>query len=165
MFKTTITFENYEGEEITKTLYFRLTQAEIVNAEFNSPDGSVLDMLRKMANEKNMKLIVPLVKRFMLMSYCERQEDGTLLKNQEMRDRFESSDEFSELFMQLISDIDALSEFINNIVPKSSQKDIETMKKYDPDKLQEFIKTGDYAILENAAAEGAGVNAAENSHT
>lgn len=165
MYKTTITFENFEGEEITKTMYFRLTQAEIVNAEFNSPDGSVMDMLRKMSNEKNMKLIVPLVKRFMLMSYCERQEDGTLLKTKEMRERFESSDEFSELFMNLISDVDTLAEFINNIVPKKSQKEIETMKKYSPEKIQEFIKTGDYSILEYSVAEGADVNAAKNSNT
>lgn len=147
MFKTTITFENYEGLEITKTLYFRLTQAEIVDMEFNDPNGSVLSMLRKMSNEKDMRIIVPLVKRFLLISYCERTEDGALIKNQEIRDRFASSEEYSEIYMQLISDVDKLGEFINNIVPKQAQKSLDTMKKYDKDKLDEFIKTGDYSVL------------------
>lgn len=166
MYKKTLTYENYDGEEITKNLYFRLTQAEIIDMEFNDPNGSVVSMLRKMSNEKDMRVIVPLVKRFMLMSYCERQEDGTLLKNEKIRDAFAASEEYSELFMELISDIDKLSGFINNIVPKAAQKDIESMKKYDMDKIQEFIKTGDYSALENKPDSGeAKLHAVENTHT
>ena len=158
MYKTTITFNNYEDVEITKTLYFRLTQAEIIDMEFNDPNGSVLTMLRKMSNEKDMRIIVPLVKRLLLVSYCERTEDGALIKNQEIRDKFASSEEYSEMYMKLISDLDALSLFVNSIVPKNSQKDLETMKKYDKDKLDEFIKTGDYSVL-SKDANGAVVDA------
>lgn len=164
MYRKTLTFENSEGEEITKNLYFRLTQAEIIDMEFNDPNGSVVSMLRKMSNEKDMRVIVPLVKRFMLVSYCERQDDGTLIKNDRIREAFAASDEYSELFMELITDIDKLAGFINNIVPKSAQKDIDRMKKYDMDKIQEFIKTGDYTALEGGS-EVAKENAVENTHT
>ena len=163
MYKTTITFENYEGVEITKTLYFRLTQAEIVDMEFNDPSGSVLSMLRRMSNEKDMRIIVPLVKRFLLISYCERTDDGALIKNQDIRDRFASSEEYSEMYMKLISDVDALAQFINMIVPKQAQKDLDRMKKYDKDKLDEFIKTGDYSVLEGG--KGADVDASKNTST
>jgi len=166
MYRKTLTFENYDGEEITKNLYFRLTQAEIVDMEFNDPNGSVISMLRKMSNEKDMRVIVPLVKKFMLMSYCERQEDGTLIKNEKIRDSFAASEEYSELFMELISDIDKLADFINAIVPKAAQKNLDTMKKYDMDKIQEFIKTGDYsAFEENPDLKVVKSDAVEDTHT
>lgn len=166
MYKKTLTFENYDGEEITKNLYFRLTQAEIVDMEFNDPNGSVISMLRKMSNEKDMRVIVPLVKKFMLMSYCERQENGTLIKNEKIRDAFAASEEYSELFMELISDIDKLAGFINAIVPKAAQKNLDTMKKYDMDKIQEFIKTGDYsAFEENPGLKVVKSDAVEDTHT
>ena len=170
MYKTTITFENSEGEEITKTLYFRLTQAEVIDMEFNSPEGSVLNMLRKMSNEKNMRIIIPIVKRFMLDSYCERTDEGTLVKNKEIRDKFASSEEYSELFIKLISYVNVLADFVNNVIPKGQQKNIEQMKKYEKETIDEFIKTGDYTVFEKSSnvpvkvVEGAKNNAASTTN-
>lgn len=170
MYKTTITFENSDGEEITKTLYFRLTQAEVIDMEFNSPDGSVLNMLRKMSNEKNMRIIIPIVKRFMLDSYCERTDEGALIKNKEIRERFAASEEYSELFIKLISDVNVLADFVNNVIPKGQQKNIEQMKKYEKETIDEFIKTGDYTVFEKSSnaqfkvVEGAKDNAASTTN-
>ena len=39
MYKTSVTFENFEGEKVTKDLYFNLTKAQITKLQLSYKQG------------------------------------------------------------------------------------------------------------------------------
>lgn len=159
MLRKTVTFYDDEGNEITKNCYFNLTQAEIVDDEFGGTAGeSFVSILRKMTNEKDATKLLVFVKKIMLASYGEKTSDGGFIKNDMIRDKFAASQEYSELFFQICQDTNTIADFVNGIVPKAMIKEAEKLQKEGGAKAQarldEFIKTGDYATLNNNGENG-----------
>jgi hypothetical protein len=53
------------------------------------------------------------------LAYGKRSEDGKrFVKNANVREEFESSEAYSALFMELVTDTDSAIEFINGIIPQ-----------------------------------------------
>lgn len=118
MLKKSITYTNFNDEEITEDFFFHLSKAELVELEM-SHDGGLSEALKKIvAAEDNKQLIIEF-KKIILTAYGKKSEDGKrFIKSQELRDEFESSEAYSALFMELITDADAASSFVNGIVPR-----------------------------------------------
>lgn len=111
-----ITFENFEGEEVTNTYYFNLTKAEL--AEWSQEDGGLAERLKSIVAERDGRLIIKYFKDIILKAYGARTEDGRFIKNQEERDIFASTPAFSELFMEISQDADKATAFIRAVTPK-----------------------------------------------
>ena len=62
--------------------------------------------------------IVKIFKKIVLDAYGERTNDGRFYKNEQMKEIFAASEEYSVVFMELATDSKAGSDFINGIVPK-----------------------------------------------
>lgn len=126
MIKRTVTFTNYDGEEVTQDFYFNLTNAEIVEMELSTP-GGLSTMLQKIINTKNVPETVKLFKEILLKSYGQKSADGNhFVKNQQITDEFISSPAFSELYMELAFDTDAATKFINGVVPSDISTKMKT---------------------------------------
>ena len=129
MFKHTIKYTDFNGVEREETFHFNLSKAELMEMELSTQAG-VEEMIRMIIATKDNAKIVQLFKDFILKSYGIKSEDGRrFIKSQQLRDEFEQSEAYSELFMQMISnENDIQTKFINGVVngtnvPNLSEED------------------------------------------
>jgi hypothetical protein len=118
MLKETIKYTDYEGNEREEDFYFNLNKAELMEMQL-STEGGLEKRIQKIISSQNGKEIIELFKAIILKAYGEKSDDGKrFIKNQEIRDSFEQSEAYSELFMKLATDADAATKFINGVIPK-----------------------------------------------
>ena len=73
--------------------------------------------------------IIKEFKQIILLAYGKRSADGKrFIKNQTMRDEFESSEAYSTLFVELCTNADAAVEFMNGIIPEGLAEDVEKIE-------------------------------------
>ncbi len=122
MLKKTITYEDYDGNQRTEDFLFNLTKAEIAEMEL-SAQGGLVKMLERIVQAQDGKRIVEVMKDLILRAYGEKSADGRrFIKNQELRDSFSQTEAYSMLFMELATDAEAATAFVNGIVPKVERK-------------------------------------------
>jgi len=115
--KKTIKYTDFNGEETSEDFLFHLSKAELVELEMSHEGGFVASMQKVVEAEDN-KTIIEEFKKIILQSYGKKSLDGKrFIKNQTLRDEFESSEAYSTLFMELVTDTDAAIEFMNGIIP------------------------------------------------
>lgn len=118
MYRTVVTFENYDGEQRQMEVMCALTEAEVVELEV-SWDGGLKSVLEKIIQEKDQKRMVEMMKMLITKSYGKKSMDGNkFIKNQEVLDDFMQTPAYSELFMLLSTDAEEASKFVNGIIPK-----------------------------------------------
>lgn len=118
MLKKTITYTDFNGVERTEDFYFNLTKAEIAEMELEIP-GGMTTMIDRITKTQDMPSLIKLFKDLILRSYGKKSDDGRrFIKNTDVVDEFKDSEAYSELFMELATNADAASAFVNGIVPK-----------------------------------------------
>ena len=124
MLKKTITYNDYNGTERTEDFYFNLTKAEIMEMEM-STSGGLAEMITKIVATKDAPAIIKIFKELILKAYGEKSPDGKrFIKSEEISIAFSQTEAYSQLFMELATDADAASTFVNGIVPATEQKAI-----------------------------------------
>lgn len=124
MLKKTVTYEDpfNPGVEVTEDLYFNLTKAELVEMEMHT--GGLKEHLERIVESKNGQQIMDEMKGIILSAYGRR--SGTaFVKNKLIREEFESSEAYSTMFMEMVTDADAAIEFVKGIMPKDMRADID----------------------------------------
>ena len=117
MLKKTITYEDYDGNERTENFYFNLNEAELTQLRL-SRSGGIEKMLQRIVDEQNAPEIIAMVKEIMLLAYGEKSDDGKVfLKSPEISHRFECTEAFNEVFMDICSSPESASEFFRAILP------------------------------------------------
>lgn len=117
MLKKSITFTDLNGEEVTEDHFFHLSQAELVEMEMSEEDG-LSEALKRIIEAEDGKQIIKQFKEIILGAYGKRSQDGRrFIKNQQLREEFESSEAYSAFFMELVTNTDSAIEFVNGIVP------------------------------------------------
>lgn len=120
MLKKNIKYVDYDGNDRAEDFYFNLNKAEIVELELGTT-GGLTKTLEKIVQEKDNKRIVEYFKAIILKAYGEKSADGRrFIKSQELRDSFEQTEAYAELFMELSSNAKAAADFISGIVPKEA---------------------------------------------
>jgi hypothetical protein len=117
--KKTITYKDlFTDEEVTEDFFFHLSKAELVELELSHHDG-LSESLKRIIAAEDGKGIVAEFKNIILLAYGKRSEDGKrFVKNANVREEFESSEAYSTLFMELVTNTDSAIEFINGIIPQ-----------------------------------------------
>lgn len=140
MLKKTITYEDFNGETTSEDFFFHLSKAELVELEL-SHKGGMSEALQRIIDAEDGKAIIAEFKSLILNSYGKKSDDGKrFIKNQQLRDEFESSEAYSTLFMELVTDTDVAVEFINGIIPqgmaeeaaKVASVDLKVLEKPEP---------------------------------
>lgn len=117
MLKKVIAYTDYDGNERKETFYFNLSKAEIAEMEM-SISGGLAQMLQKIIDEKDQPKLVAMFKDLILRSYGEKSSDGKrFVKSEELSNGFKQTEAYSELFMELATNADAASAFVNGILP------------------------------------------------
>lgn len=117
MLKKTITYTDYNGTERTEDFYFNLTKAEIMQMEMGTT-GGLAEKIKRVVDAQDAPAIMDIFKDLILRAYGEKSADGKrFVKTKELRDEFEQTEAYSQLFMELATDADAATKFVNGIVP------------------------------------------------
>lgn len=116
MLKKTIKYTNFLGNEVEDTLFFNLSQDELMEMEL-SKEGGLSATIQRIVDAQDTPKIIAMFKDILLKSYGEVSEDGKrFIKNDQLREEFQQSKAYSELFMELATDADAATKFIEGVI-------------------------------------------------
>jgi len=128
MYKKTMTYTDYDGNERTEDFFFNLTKAECIKLQLGT-DGGLEKMLQKIIAEQDVPRIIPIFEKIILDAYGEKSPDGKrFIKSKELSEAFSQTEAYSDLFMELATDADAAAEFINGIVPQVASQEADKPK-------------------------------------
>lgn len=118
MLKKTMTYIDFDNQERTEDFYFNLTQEEILRLEMNTT-GGVKKMVDQIVAEKDMGRIISFFKQLVNLAYGRKSPDGKYFqKSPEISAQFESTQAYSDLFVELVTVPGAAEAFVNAIVPR-----------------------------------------------
>lgn len=119
MYKKTVTYTDFDGNERTEDLYFNFSRAELIELEYSHP-GGMSNYLENIVNTHDTASIMANFKEIILGAYGVKSPDGKrFIKNQTIREEFEESPAYDEILITLISDTDEMTKFINSIIPSA----------------------------------------------
>lgn len=132
MYKKTMTYTDYNGIERTEDFYFNFTKAELLEMEM-STSGGYIEMLNRIINAKDGKMIIQTFKEFVLKAYGEKSADGrAFLKEDEfgrpLSAKFKQTEAYSDLYMELALDDVKAAEFVNAVIPAEYRQKVEAKK-------------------------------------
>ena len=117
MLKKTITYTDYDGNERSEDFYFNLTKAELMEMDL-AEAGGLEEMLTRIISMRDTAKIIAVFKEIIMKSVGIKSPDGRkFIKNQEIRDDFAQTEAFSDLYMELITNVDEATAFVKGIVP------------------------------------------------
>ena len=122
MIKKTITYMDYNQVERTEDFYFNLSKAEVMEMEM-STSGGLAEMITRIVADQDQPAIIKIFKDLILKAYGEKSPDGKrFVKSEELSTAFSQTEAYSQLFMELATDAEAASAFVNGIVPADMAK-------------------------------------------
>lgn len=117
MIKKTITYTDYNENTRTEDFYFNLNKAEIMRMEM-STKGGLVEKINRIVAAQDAPAIIEVFEDLIQRSYGVKTADGRgFEKSKEALAAFMATEAYSELFMELATDADAASAFVNGIVP------------------------------------------------
>ena len=122
MLKKTITYTDYNGVERKEDFYFNLSKAEVMEMNLSNY-GGLAQMLQKIIDAHDSKTIIETFKDIILKAYGVKSVDGREFVKVDENGRplsvkFSQTEAYSILFMELSTNSEAASEFVNGILPK-----------------------------------------------
>lgn len=135
MIKKSITYTNYnDGSELTEDFFFNLSKAEIMEMEM-STSGGLAERIQRITAAQDAPEIIKIFKELILKAYGEKSGDGKrFMKEDEngrpLSDKFKETEAYSILFMELATDADKASEFVNGIIPADMTKEVAKAAKH-----------------------------------
>lgn len=128
MLKKTITYEDFDGNQVTEDHFFHLSKADLVEMEV-SQKGGMAAYLQTIIDSDDGNQIMAQFKSLILKSYGKRSDDGRrFTKNDQLRQEFESSEAYSTMFMELVTDAGAAAQFVEGVVPHNLENDPQLAK-------------------------------------
>lgn len=138
MFTKTVNYEDFLGNERSETVYFHLSQNEIMEFAMELPsevseavgdDPSKMDeeaAAVKIAQAIGNKGIVDFLKKLILRAYGVPSEDGRRFeKSEKLSNEFSQTVVYDEILMELMTDDEAAAAFINKVIPAKLIKKME----------------------------------------
>lgn len=121
MLKKTITYTDYNDVERTEDYYFNLSEAEVTEMEMSTA-GGLAETIQRIVNTQDAPAIIRIFKDLILKAYGEKSPDGKrFIKSEELSTAFSQTEAFSKLFMELATNTEAATNFVNGIIPTSIQ--------------------------------------------
>ena len=131
MFKKTVTYNDFDGNERTEDFYFHLKKSELMEMQL-SISGGWTNLLQNIIQEKDSVRLVEFFKDIIAKTYGKKSLDGRRFsKTPEILAEFQETEAYSKLFMELAFDSDAAAEFVENVIPKLTEADFNIGKPQD----------------------------------
>lgn len=134
MLKKDITYKDLDGNSLTETFWFHLSESELSKMALGKEgrDGGFEVWVRNLISSNNGEEIVENFEKILLATIGERSADNKrFIKTDEIRDNFRFSDAYNVLFMELMTDAEKMSDFVNSVVPSNLREKMEQQAKND----------------------------------
>ena len=121
MYKKSINYTGFDGNEETLVAYFNINQMEAtrLNAKY---DGNITKFIEQVVESKDLTRMLDFIEDMILSAYGERSEDGLrFVKNAEVRENFSQTLAYEALFGELLMNPDAVAEFADKTIVKSKK--------------------------------------------
>ena len=113
-----ITYTDLNGNTQTERAWFRLSALEL-NELNDMYDGKTDKLLDKAIKNKDTSFIAKYLKDVIVLAYGVKSEDGKkLVKTPEIREAFDGSLAFDEIYTELLLNTEEVERFIEGITPK-----------------------------------------------
>lgn len=123
MFKKTITFEDFNGEQQSRDFYFHMSKAELLEMAAGANDFDT--RVKNIIETKDGAQILHEFRAIIKMSVGVRSEDGQrFIKDADAQSSLLDSPAFDVLLMELATETDAAVEFIKQLIPEKMQKEM-----------------------------------------
>jgi len=131
MLKKTITYTDFNGNEVSEDFFFNLSKLELSELEM-SVDGGFAEYIKTLVPEDQdpnepikidarTREIWNIVKLLVDTAYGVKSEDGKRFrKTEEDLQAFRESNAYSEFIMELAENPDKVEEFVNAVVPSNA---------------------------------------------
>lgn len=117
MIQLTRTYKDFNGNERTEDFMFNLTSAEVLDLEL-SENGGLSEIMKKLSSQQDIKEIIKIFRNIVSLAYGEKSADGRLFeKSPELTRKFMATQAYSDIYYELVTDVNKASAFINAIVP------------------------------------------------
>ena len=124
MLKKSITYEDFDGNEVTEEFHFHLSKADLVELEM-SKRGGLEAWLKRVSESQDGAAIMAEFKKLIGISIGKKSPDGRRFeKNLDIRNDFMQSPAYDVLFMELVTDPTKAAEFVNGIIPANLDKQL-----------------------------------------
>lgn len=119
MLKEVVTYKDYDGTERTEDVYFHMTKRELIKWETESGSGGMDKFIERIVREEDRKTLINMFDDLILRAYGEKSDDGkAFIKTPEMRSKFENSACYDQLFYELLTSTEKLTNFVNGLIPE-----------------------------------------------
>lgn len=122
-----ITYKDLDDNPITEKFWFHLSKAEIAEMALAKEGraGGFDAYVRRLIESQDGEVLIQTFKEILLMTIGQRSEDNKYFeKSDEYTRRFVQSDAYSVLLMELLTDTDKMTEFINGVVPSDMREEL-----------------------------------------
>lgn len=122
MFKQSVTYTDFNGNERTEDFYFHLSLPEVtrIEAKIGKP---IEEYVKELAEDKDMSKLLAFLEEIILNSYGKKTIDGkSFHKSKELREEFEYSQAYAEIFEMLITDPDLARKFGEGVADNGKAK-------------------------------------------
>lgn len=122
MFRHNVTYTDFNGNERKEDLYFHLSTPEVVRieAEVGMP---MQEYVQSLQANLEVKTLLDFLERIVLTAYGKKTVDGrSFQKSKEIRDEFEHSQAYAELFEDLLTKPELALKFGEGVVDNGKDK-------------------------------------------
>lgn len=129
MISKTITYIDFNGNERTEEFFFNLSFPELVRMESES-NSSYSESLLKMIKANDVASLIAAMENIIMQSYGKKSSDGKRFeKSPELAKAFSETNAYEVLYMDLVTDDKACSEFVSGILPAGYEDNIDRLIK------------------------------------
>lgn len=117
MFKHTVKYVDFDGNNREEDLYFHLSPAEMTQFEY-SVKGGMRNLLEKAIKDQDGPTLMQFFVRIVEMAYGRKTNDGRRFeKSREIYDDFAQTNAYNALFMELVTDENFTKKFVDAVFP------------------------------------------------
>lgn len=132
MLKREITYETFDGDQVTEVFYFNLTKTELVELQ-TSVEGGMEKLLQSIVESQDTKKMLEQFKNIVLRAYGERSEDGKrFIKNEKLQEEFSQTAAYDALMSEFFTDEEALITFVRGVMPTGLGDQVAEVMKSNP---------------------------------
>lgn len=122
MFKHTVAYVDFNGQQRKEDLYFHLSLPEVtrMEAEIGRP---IQEHLEELVERQELKQLLDFLEKVLLNSYGQKTSDGrSFHKSPEARSAFEYSQAYAEIFEQVLTDKELARKFGEGVADNGKAK-------------------------------------------
>lgn len=139
MYKTSVKYENFNGVEKERTLYFNLTKQELAEMKY-STNGDFEEVIVEVIKTKDYKKLLSVFEELVRKAYGEKSEDGEYFdKSEQVFNRFKYSNAYDAFMDKLMTGDEEMQNFIYGVLPKKLAEEARANNEAKK-KLNEIIK-------------------------